>query len=276
MSKLFLANMNRLFKSKSFIITASAMLVLTIFSILIDCNSNSKLELGKTFDDLYFRMLPNFSLYIAFFASMFIGTEYSDLTIRNKIVVGHSRPEVFTANLMTCTAASVIFFIIWAVSGCVGIPYFGIENIDLNICLPKLLVSFFTVIAVTAVFGTIAQLITSKATGAVAAIFAALALLLAGSFFYNALTEPETTASYVMISEEGGVEFGDEVPNPAYVGGKMRDVYEVMLRLLPTGQQILIADEPLEKPAFMIVCSVVVAIIATSVGYLGFRRKDLR
>ena len=100
--------------------------------------------------------------------------------------------------------------------------------------------------------------------------------MLAGSFFYNALTEPETTASYEMISEEGGVEFGDEVPNPAYVGGKMRNVYEVMLRLLPTGQQILIADEPLENPAFMIVCSVVVAIIATSVGYLGFRRKDLR
>ncbi len=276
MSKLLSAELHRLFKSKCFYIAAFAMLVLTMYLILMDCNSNARLELGESFDEIFFCMPPYFGLFISTFAALFIGTEYSDLTMRNKVVVGHSRTEVFIANLLTCIVAAVLLFIIWAVSGCVGIPYFGIENIDLNVCLLKLLVSFFTIIALTAIFGTISQLITSKATGAVAGIFLALALLLAGSYFYNALNEPPTTFSYVQISEEGGIKYGDEVPNPAYVGGKMRDVYEVMLRLLPTGQQILIADEPLENPAFMIVCSVVVAIIATSVGYLGFRRKDLR
>lgn len=145
----------------------------------------------------------------------------------------------------------------------------------MSVCLPKLLVTFFTVIALTAIFGSMAQLITSKATGAVAGIFIALALLLAGSFFYNSLSEPPTTYSYVQISEDG-VEYGDEIPNPVYVGGKMRDVYEVALRLIPSGQQILIADEPLEQPAFMIAYSIGVAVSSSLAGYLLFRRKDLR
>ncbi|MGN1102970.1 MAG: ABC transporter permease, partial [Huintestinicola sp.] len=176
MSKLLSANLSRLFKSKVFYITAFAMIALTMFTIIMDCSSNARLERGKSFEDIFFGMPPYFGLFISTFSAMFIGTEYSDLTLRNKIVIGHSRGKVFFANLLTCVVASVILFIIWVLSGCVGIPYFGFENIDMSAYLPKLLVTFFTVIALTAIFGSIAQLITSKATGAVAGIFIALAL----------------------------------------------------------------------------------------------------
>ncbi|MGN0701514.1 MAG: ATP-binding cassette domain-containing protein [Oscillospiraceae bacterium] len=196
--------------------------------------------------------------------------------IRNKLIVGCSRFEIFFANLITCVAAAGIFFIVWAVSGCVGIAYFGIENIAFGVCLSKLAVGLFTVISVTAILSVLAQLISSRSIGAIAAVFTALALLLAGSFFYNSLTEPQTTYSYVIITAENGVEFGDEVPNPAYVGGAMRTVYEIMLRVIPMGQQILLADEPLEQPAFMIACSVGVTVITAAAGYLLFRKKDLR
>lgn len=273
MSKLLCANFSRLWRSKIFWLCTAAMLGLRVLTIIMNCMHN---ESGRTFDEQYFRTLPYFSLCIAVFVSMFMGTEYSEQTIRNKVIVGHSKGEIFAANLLTCAAASAIFFIIWALSACAGVPFYGIDNIDTKIILPKLLVSFFTVMALTAVFVTMAQLITSKATGAVAAIFAALALLMAGSYFYNALCEPKTTVDHVEISVDGGIEFGDEVPNPAYIGGKMRNVYEVTLRILPTGQQILIADEPLEQPVFMVVCSVGVIVIAAAAGYLLFRKKDLK
>ncbi|MGN1088777.1 MAG: ABC transporter permease [Huintestinicola sp.] len=275
MSKLLSANLSRLFKSKAFYITALITLVLTVFLVLMDCNTSAKYELEKNFEGIYFCIPPYFGLVISTFTAMFIGTEYSDLTLRNKIVIGHSRAEVFFANLLTCIAASVIFFIIWAISGCVGIPYFGLESIDMSACLSKLLVTFFSVISLSAVFGTISQLISSKATGAVAGIFISLALLLAGSFFYNSLNEPPTTYSYTRILENS-IEYGDEMPNPLYVDGKMRDVYEVALRLIPSGQQILIADEPIEQPGFMIACSLAVIAAAPAVGYGVFRKKDLR
>ena len=42
------------------------------------------------------------------FCSLFVGAEYSDGTIRNKIAVGHSRAAVYLANLVTCSAAGVL------------------------------------------------------------------------------------------------------------------------------------------------------------------------
>ncbi len=269
MSKLLSANLSRLFKSKVFWLTAAAMLVLTVIEMIaLDIH-----DTPKTFDLVCFRMMPYFGLYAAFFTSMFLGTEYSNSTIRNKLIVGHSRSEVFFANLFTCLIAAAIFFIVWAGTTCVGIP--GAHDIDLKTCLLKALVGFFTLVSITSVMSVISQLITRKAVTAVTAIFAALALLLLASYFYNALCQPETNVELVNIAEDGSMEF-NEVPNPAYIAGVLRPVYEAILRVLPTGQQILLADEPLSQPALMIGYSLAVTIVVSVIGYLFFRKKDLR
>jgi len=272
MSKLLSANLSRLFKSKVFWITALAMLAFNAYSMIMV----GTYKPDKPFDLECFRMMPFFGLYAAFFTSMFLGTEYSDSTMRNKLIVGHSRSEVFFANLFTCLIAAGIFFIVWAGTTCIGIPFFGAENIDVKTCLLKALVGLFTLISVTSVMSVLAQLITRKAVGAVTAIFAALALLITASYFYNALCEPETVVDHYTFSMEGGIEVGDVVPNPAYIGGAMRTAYETILRVLPTGQQILLADEPLEQPALMIGFSLAVTIVVSVIGYLAFRKKDLR
>ncbi len=270
MSKLLSANLSRLFKSKVFWLTAAAMLVLTVIEMIaLDIH-----DTPKTFDLVCFRMMPYFGLYAAFFTSMFLGTEYSDSTIRNKLIVGHSRSEVFFANLFTCLIAAAIFFIIWAGTMCAGIP--GAHDIDLKTCLLKALVGFFTLVSVTSIMSVISQLITRKAVTAVTSIFAALVLLILASYFYNALCEPETVVEAIYLSEEGAWGYGDEVPNRAYIGGLLRPVYEVILRVLPTGQQILLADEPLSQPALMIGVSLAVAIVVSVIGYLFFRKKDLK
>ncbi len=269
MSKLLSANLSRLFKSKVFWLTAAAMLVLTVIEMIaLDIH-----DTPKTFDLVCFRMMPYFGLYAAFFTSMFLGTEFSDSTIRNKLIVGHSRSEVFFANLFTCLIAAAIFFIIWAATMCAGIP--GAHDIDLKTCLLKALTGFFTLISVTSIMSVISQLITRKAVTAVTAIFAALALLILASYFYNALCEPEINVELVNISEDGSMEF-NEVPNPAYIAGLLRPVYEAILRVLPTGQQILLADEPLSQPALMIAVSLAVTIVVSVIGYLFFRKKDLK
>ncbi len=272
MSKLLSANLSRLFKSKVFWLTAVAMLAINTFAVIM-VGTN---PMNDPFDIEFFAMMPSFGLYAAFFTSMFLGTEYSDLTIRNKLIVGHSRSEVFFANLFTCLIAAAIFFIVWAGTTCIGIPYFGAEKIVVKPCLLKALVGFFTLISITSIMSVISQLITRKAVTAVTAIFAALALILLGSYFYNMLCEPETTVDFVHISVDGGVEVGPEVPNPAYIGGALRTVYEAIVRVLPAGQQILLTNEPLEQPALMIGYSLAVTVVVSVIGYLFFRKKDLR
>ena len=45
---------------------------------------------------------------MAIFVSVFVGTDYSDGTIRNKIVLGHYRHSIYLANLIVCVSAAII------------------------------------------------------------------------------------------------------------------------------------------------------------------------
>jgi hypothetical protein len=72
------------------------------------------------------------------------------------------------------------------------------------------------------------------------------------------------------------VDFGEEVANPAYIAGTMRVVYRAILNILPTGQQIWIADEIVTQPVLMGLCSLLVIVVCSGIGLLLFRKKDLK
>ena len=50
---------------------------------------------------------------MAAFCSMFIGTEFSDGTMRNKLIVGHRRREIYFTNFLTCALSGI--FLIWCI-----------------------------------------------------------------------------------------------------------------------------------------------------------------
>ena len=60
-------------------------------------------------------------LVAAVFISLFVGSEYSDGTIRNKLVVGHSRMRIYLANLIVCSIACVLISLAYA-AGIKGSP----------------------------------------------------------------------------------------------------------------------------------------------------------
>lgn len=202
--------------------------------------------------------------------------EFSDGAIRNKLIVGHKRTDIYWANLLSCFVGCIIIFLAWALGGLAGIPYFGLWSVGLTGYFELLLIELLSVFAITAVLVLEAQLITNKATSVVVTIFSAFGMLLLSSYFYNAICEPETTVSYVKILADGMVDYGPEIANPAYIGGTLRTVYQVLLHLLPPGQQIWIADETVTHPLFMCICSFIVIIISTVIGLFLFRKKDLK
>jgi hypothetical protein len=138
-----------------------------------------------------------------------------------------------------------------------------------------LLLELLTVWALTAVFVSIAQFITNRFANVIT-VFAAILILMLGSYFYNALCEPETYMNVMTINSDGTVEFGDEITNPAYIGGTLRTVYHVILNILPTGQQIWIAGETVTHPIFMCMCSMMIIVVFTGIGFLLFRKKDIK
>ena len=51
-------------------------------------------EFNYTLDHFYFAGMPFIGIFIAAFIGLLLGTEYSDGTMRNKLIVGHTRTNV--------------------------------------------------------------------------------------------------------------------------------------------------------------------------------------
>lgn len=156
-----------------------------------------------------------------------------------------------------------------------GIPYFGLWSVGIAGYVPLLLLELFSLWAMTAILVSIARLITNRFANVIT-IAVANILLMLGSYFYQALAESETIISRVTISTYEGVVFGEEIANPAYIGGALRTVYRAILNVLPTGQQIMITEEAVTHPIRMYLCSVIMIVLFTGMGLFFFRKKDIK
>lgn len=107
MRKLLSANFSRLWKSKLFrieLLTAAAISVLCLF-----VNRFEGVSSVKYMDFPYFSQFIYDPLVFSAFIPLFVGTEYSDGTIRNKLSTGHSRTAAYGANLCVSIVMTVLF-----------------------------------------------------------------------------------------------------------------------------------------------------------------------
>lgn len=274
MRNLLSANIRRLLKNKILWLCAAAMLLFTVFLMLQAARVDALRDRGRNLDYYYFHTLPYFGLFLSVFVSLFLGTEYEDGVIRNKIVVGHKRKNIYLANLITCFAGSFVIFMAWAIGGLAGIPHFGIWEAGISGYCGFFIASLCSVLSITAILVLVSQLITSRAVNGVTSVFAAIGLIVLASMIYNMLCEPETISDMILVN--GQIQMTDPGPNPMYIGGTLRTVFEICLRILPTGQQILIADREIIDPFIFPVFSLLVVIFVSAIGMRAFRKKDLK
>jgi hypothetical protein len=90
----------------------------------------------------------------------------------------------------------------------------------------------------------------------------------------SALQEPEYIDSYV--TSINGVGDMQREPNPNYLTGVKRDVYQFFFDLVPTGQAFQFVEMSLVNPGLLPVYSMLIFLISTMIGTAVFRRKDVR
>lgn len=277
MNNLLSANFARLWKDKVFWLCLAALLACSAGSMLSGCRQ-AAVNAGSGFayylDHFYFNLAPLLGLFCAVFASLFLGTEYSDGTVRNKLVVGHSRAAVYLADLLVCFAAALLFMAAWLAGGLVGIPALGGWKLGAAALALYLLLAILFLAAFTAIFTWVGTAFTSKAAGAVVSLLLFLGLLVCASMLYNRLSEPEMLSGVVITAE--GMTMGEPTPNPDYISGGLRSAYEFLVDLLPSGQSILMANLELAHPVREALCSVFVTAAAILGGLWAFRKKDLK
>lgn len=279
MINLISANLKRLKLSKIFWIQIVFMIALGIYLPLIHW-SNNQTSVSKssieTLDMGFFAYTIAATIFISVFCCLFLGTEYSDGTMRNKLIVGHSRSTIYLANLIVCSIAAIFFCIAYLVTAIsIGTLLIGFFTTDIKFILVLIVCVFVLSIAITSLCCTIAMLIQNKAIIAVVCILTAFMLLLAGTYINARLSEPEYYDSYV-YTVNGMTTTEDKQLNSNYLKGTKREVYEFLFDFTPGGQVVQITDMSVKKPETLMLYSFVIVVLTTAVGLVFFKRKDIK
>lgn len=218
------------------------------------------------------------SIIAAIFIGLFIGTEYSSGTMRNKLVIGHSRVAIYFANLAVCVAAAVMIHVTYVVTTLLsGLAMFGGIFADAGELIVLFAVSLIVVTAFAAILLPLSSLIPSKSAGVTTVIMTSFVLMMLAMVIHSALDEPEIYEAYTIIDASGEEISEPEMKNPFYVSVVQRKIYEALYDILPTCQaaRIQLDDMP-ANPAVVPLWSSAVIILTTAAGTVFFKRKDLK
>ena len=112
MNNLLSAYFQRLIKSKLYWCLLGLMI---LSGIIIPILAHREMIAYGTDYTLESRLVWHFLIIgfiVAIFCSWFLGTDYSDGTIRNKIIAGNSRLKIYISALLICVIASVILVVV--------------------------------------------------------------------------------------------------------------------------------------------------------------------
>lgn len=269
MSKLLSAEFMRLWKTKIFWICFGFMAAFGVFT---------GLKVGKEveFDNAFFIFPVVIGFVLATFCSLFIGTEYSDGTLRNKLIVGHKRGVVYLTNLVVCFTAAVVMTLVCLFTVCVvGCPRLGWFTNDIKVILLLLGISFLLMLSYTAIYTLVCMLISSKAIAVVGCLLGVMVLMVVATIVKSRLEEPDYYDSYT-YTDSAGTTVEDTQPNPYYLSGTKREVYQTVLEILPTGQSLQIALWIVVNPLLIAGYSLIIILVTTLAGIMAFQRKDLK
>lgn len=273
MSRLLSANFMRLKKDKIFWIGFIFMFAAGIFFPVMRYMDGKQTGTINNIDNGFFGCAFFIGIIMAVFCSLFIGTEYSDGTIRNKIIVGQKRTAVYLANLVLSSIVSIIMCVVFFIPYlCLGLPLLGFFDMDMKMVLLFALAVFMLSVAFSSVFNLISMLNNSKAVTAVVCILLSFLFLFAGAQLNKMLSEPKTNMGMVM-SGEGQVY--EEIPNPKYLNEKERRRVQFIYDFTPGGQIIQCISLEAENLPWLPLYSVIITVAATGAGLYCFNKKDL-
>lgn len=281
MNKLLRANFTRLRKNKVFwgcMIFMFADALNTVISQYISFKRHGGEKTDYFYENLALGQTVAVSIIAAIFIGLFIGTEYSSGTMRNKLVIGHSRAAIYFANLAVCVAAAVLIHTAYVVTMLLGgLIMFGNFFTQTGTLIKLFAVSLIVVTAFAAMLLSMSILIPSKSAGVTTVIMTSFLLMMLAMVINSGLNEPEVYEAYTIIDASGNEISEPEFKNPFYVSGVQREIYEALYDILPTCQaaRIQLDDMP-ESPAVIPLWSSAVIILTTACGAVFFKRKDLK
>ena len=277
MRKLITANFHRFSKDSFSWCVVGIVVILSLASVFNSAGSFEAMAArgyAMSLEDCYFNQAPLIGAFLALLISMFLGTEFSEGTIRNKLCIGHKRNEIFLSNFISCALATIALTAVWLLTSALLFGLIGSLEMEVSKFIGCIFVSVGFAVSFAALYTVIGSLSSNKAMTIIYTFAAFIILAMAASALYDRLCEPEMNQGMTLVGTQL-VEM-EPTPNPLYLSGMIRTVCEVALELLPTGQALLLSDVAVEYPVRAITLSAVFTIVTLLVGSMLFRRKDIK
>lgn len=250
MSKLLAEGLRRLFKGKRFYVVLIVIGALTAFvPVLSSLLAESPEERGYA-DQLFFMFAGQIPMFVSIAAGMLICQDFKNNTVRNKIITGHSRANIYMANLIVSLIVMLLYYLaIVLVTIVLGGALMGFEVFPSIGIFRKMLM----IIAIeTAFTSTIVFICNSmKSTGGFV-----LALCM----------------HYILSTIE---------PFLALIPHKFHKIVDFVMQVIPSYQITLVvynteADKLHDKWPIMLTACAIITFATTALGIASFNRSDLK
>ncbi len=275
MRKLLSAQYSRLLKNKVFWLELLFMFGMGVCSALMPYLDNVRYGEHSRVDNMLFNYIVLMGLCTPVFCSLFSGTEYSDGTIRNKLIVGHTRFSVYCSSLLVSLSASISVALAFVLPYMVlGFSMLEAPKASAGVLFFMALLSLFVITAYVSIFHMLSMLITKKSTSAVICMLAFIVLFVLAIVIKGKLDAPEFVQNYSMTID--GIEQMSPEPNPKYLLPEARRVYQFFFEVLPSGQSLQIAAIDVVHPYLLMLYSAVTSAAITVLGIFFFKKKNLK
>lgn len=274
MIKLLNAGFTRLIKNKLFWLLTIFTIGLALFMIYTQYSDMKRYKEVIEVEELIVKYSTIIGIVIAIFTSLFLGVEYSDGAIRNKISIGHKRTNIYLSNLIITITTSLFSYILFMIIiAIIGVPLFDGITMSMLVLLKLIVCIFMMIFAYSSIFTLLAMIISNKTITSIISIVLAFGLMMVAIVCLRILN----TQEYVQIvSMVGGEMKFEEIPNPNYPSEQERKVYQTLLDINPAGQGLQLLEGTDANLKVLPLYSFGILVIFTGSGLVLFNKKELK
>ena len=258
MNRLLCTDMRRMYGSKRFLFFTAAMAAVSFMFIIMQYTA---MDYQVLLNRVIFLPMSFYGLITGALISLFVGDDFSDGVIRNKLVAGRSRAAVYLSNLVTCWSACLVLYV-FMIGITAGIGVFLFENnVTITDFLWYLGLGMLTGIAFGSLYCMLSMLIGNKPNAVMACMALAFVMLFLSLHTNQILVQPE---------------YKNGALNLRYVDGVRCVIYEILHDMNPTGQAAQLSAMECYSKVRFIGCDLLWIAVTAILGAVLFRKKDIR
>lgn len=274
MNRLLSANLARVRNNIIFIFGEIVMFIYGIYVPVSLHNDNIRYLHDASYDKGFCAYVIPVSILMAFFCCIFCGEEYEGRTVQNKIIVGHSRWSIYSAQLLSCLIAGAIMCLSCFIPSLfLGRILLGQHSRNFSELLLYFISAMLCVSACVSLYCMLITTIQRRIAGTALTLFVLLVIIFMGTIVWQELHLPANTMQYHVVDGKMTESYG---ANPRYPEGTFRIFLEYLFDFLPSGQAWQFNTMTAENLTRMIASSFILLFITFISGITIFEKKDLK